>query len=380
MEDQFLSEVHLDLKSNLIDASKLTDLAKQKYVTRIPLLMEDFSVKNSSVDSFESLDDSNLFGSSSDKISESAEVPDLDEDGDFKINRNAPEDKSPTMLTYVHCKQTNLLSVGLQIWRASLFLLDFIFSKSGDTVFDKDSHCIELGCGIGVCSSILQMKVKCLIATDKYENILDLCLENMRIQLENNLLKVGKNTEVLFSQSATPCGTKDCRILDWFEISEIFDSMDFPNRDVLISYFKSKSTLSLLDSDNAAKFCWSKRDISNLTKTNKIIAADCIYEKPLTIAFFKTLMTLCIISEEKEIQIFIAVEKRLNFTIEDLDITSPCYNHFIKILKHLEKHNNIINSWKMDGTFKVTQIKSFEQVICYERNNSLELWAVTYIR
>lgn len=196
----------------------------------------------------------------------------------------------------------------------------------------------------------------------------------MRFQLENNCLKVDEGAKTL--SQFTPRGTGDCKIMNWFEISDVFDSMVSPNRNAVISYFKSK--FMVLDSNNDIKFGWSKQDISNLIRLNRIIAADCIYEERLTIAFFKTLMTLCLISEEKEIQIFIAVEKRLNFTIEDLDITSPCYNHFIEMLKHLEQYNNILKNWKMDGLFKVTQIKSFEQFVCYDRNDLLELWKITY--
>ena len=173
MEDQFLSEVHLDLKPNLIaEESKQADLSKQKYVTRIPLLMDQLSIGHLNFEFARRLDDevADKYKISSSAVA--AEISELDDDGDFEINRIPPEDNSSIMLTFVHCKETDLFSVGLQIWRASLFLLDFIFSKSGE-VFDENSHCIELGCGIGVCSSILQMKVKYLIASDKDKDILD---------------------------------------------------------------------------------------------------------------------------------------------------------------------------------------------------------------
>ena len=361
MEDKFLSEVHLDLKSSVVEESKPIVLTKQKFVTRIPILMDLFETLDNNVDEKER---------ENRNVKNSTDVSsDLDDDGDFEINQNNPKTKTATMLTFVHCKETNLSDVGLQIWRASLYLLDFIFSSVDDF---NNSHCIELGCGIGVCSSILQMKVKCLIATDKEENILELCLENMKLQLENSTFV--ENTKTLSKSNG------NCRLLDWFEISKIYDRLDSPDRNSLISYFESKFPQNQEELLDRLTFNWSQQDISNLKRTNRIIAADCIYDEALTIAFLKTILSLCLISEEKEIRIFIAVEKRLNFTFEDLDVTSPCYNHFIKLLTHLELHNNLNDCWKIDGLFKFKQSEPFGQFLYYERTNLLELWEITFTR
>ena len=50
MEDKFLSEVHLDLKSSVVEESKPIVLTKQKFVSRIPILMDLFETLDNNFD------------------------------------------------------------------------------------------------------------------------------------------------------------------------------------------------------------------------------------------------------------------------------------------------------------------------------------------
>ena len=384
--DQFVSEVHLDFRPSLVAADSISDsFSKEKFVTRIPLFIESFK-RNSKAFTECDVCDENY---DKDKKQISSKKQKLDEDGDFELNREEDSKiERHTKLSFVHCRRTNLSDVGLQIWRASLFLLDFIFSSTnnpddGDcTLFDDDCYCIELGCGIGMCSSILQMmEMKSLIATDKDSEILDLCSENMKFQLENSFLaeympRADNNQENILSP-------EQCKKLDWFEISKIYDMLDIKKSNettTLMSHLETYLGEGLGNKQNqslTSSYAWSKQDILKLKKTDRIIAADCIYDETLTLWLFKTLMILCLVSEASEIRVFFAVEKRLNFTLEDLDVASPCYNHFIKLMGELVQNDK---SWKIGGSFEVKQIKQFEQFLGYERSELLELWEICYTR
>ncbi|XP_065656786.1 methyltransferase-like protein 22 [Hydra vulgaris] len=88
-----------------------------------------------------------------------------------------------------------------------------------------------------------------------------------------------------------------------------------------------------------SEFSWIDKDCLVIEKTNIIIAADCIYDE----------------------------EKRLNFSIEELDVSSPSYEHFRNLLHCYSSSNNI----------SITNIPlDFPIFVDYERSSYLELWRI----
>ena len=106
------------------------------------------------------------------------------------------------------------------------------------------------------------------------------------------------------------------RMLDWTRLDEIFSPQD-----------GSKDTES-------AAFRWMDKDREVLTSVDVFLAADVIYDPPLTSAFFQTLARLMRYSQKDSI-CYLSLEKRFNFTLEDLDVRDPAYEHFLSFVDSL---------------------------------------------
>jgi len=72
----------------------------------------------------------------------------------------------------------------------------------------------------------------------------------------------------------------------------------------------------------------------------------------------------------KGMVLFLAIERRLNFTIEDLAVTSPAYNYFLDRIDVLERKDKTITARKL-GT-------EFPQYLQYERVKELVNSAILY--
>lgn len=83
----------------------------------------------------------------------------VDQDGDFE--RTSAQ--SHRVLHIEHEMETSLSQVGLQLWRASLFLSDFVLNNV-DLV--KDRTVIELGTGLGLVSFVASIYARLVFATD----------------------------------------------------------------------------------------------------------------------------------------------------------------------------------------------------------------------
>uniref|UniRef100_A0A8C3BIC2 Methyltransferase like 22 n=1 Tax=Cairina moschata TaxID=8855 RepID=A0A8C3BIC2_CAIMO len=94
------------------------------------------------------------------------------------------------------------------------------------------------------------------------------------------------------------------------------------------------------------------------------------YDDDLTDALFRTLYRITH-NLKNSCTVFLAIEKRLNFTLRHMDITCEAYSHFRNTLNDLEN--------LQDGKMKYTvePIKpDFCQFLSYERIEQLELWKI----
>ena len=318
-DDLVLSEVHLCKSKN-----KVTN---KNYITR-------FSIKY-----MKSKEQEALLPSSNEYALE------YDSDGD--INTNRAELNDIITLTIIHCNSTHLKDVGKQVWAASLLMADFIIYSN---IF-KDCYCIELGAGVGICSLLSSFKASHVFSTDKEGEILSLAKENYAT---NSFLKLildaFKEEKEKFVENVS------FRKLNWFNVNHI------PN-ERSINLFTS----NLNSQDNHSEFSWTDNDNWIIGKTNVIIAADCIYDEILTEKIFHVIFALSDLSNANPVVVFMSVEKRLNFTLEKLDIAAPSYEHFCDILQSFSNSINIhITNVPLD----------FPIYIDYERSKYLELWRI----
>lgn len=226
-----------------------------------------------------------------------------------------------------HTMATPLEDVGKQVWRGALLLADFILS---DPDMFRGATVLELGAGTGLTSIIMATAAKTVYCTDVGEDLLSMCKRN--IALNKHILE--------------PAGGEvKVRQLDWLQD-------DFCT-------------------DPTMEFSWTNEEVADLNNTSFIIAADVCYDDDLTDGLFRTLCRLCS-NFPRICTIFISMEKRMNFTLQHMEVSCEAYDHFIHCMCQLQE--------MVDGRcrFSVEQLPSnFGQFLLYERVEQLELWKVT---
>ncbi|XP_072791740.1 methyltransferase-like protein 22 isoform X2 [Taeniopygia guttata] len=208
-----------------------------------------------------------------------------------------------------HTMATPLEDVGKQVWRAAFLLADYILFKR-DTF--RGCSVLELGGGTGITSIIMATAAKRVYCTDVGEDLLGMCEQN--VALNKHLMEPG---------------------------------------------------------DPEAPYSWSEEEIADLLDhCSVIMAADVFYDDDLTDALFRTLYRITH-NLRNSCTVYLALEKRLNFTLRHMDVTCEAYSHFRNTLNDLES--------LQDGKMKYTvePIKpDFCQFLVYEWIEQLELWKV----
>ncbi|XP_076036790.1 methyltransferase-like protein 22 isoform X4 [Oratosquilla oratoria] len=238
----------------------------------------------------------------------------IDEDGDLDVVRRGRVGAHEGAVIIEHCSSTTLDLVGEQVWRGALFLADFLLHHPEVC---RGQDILEVASGVGLTSIVAGMIGRKVIITDVDRgDILDLVRRNVK-----------RNGEVL-------------------KANMLIREIDFFNHGTLDDIRKELSNVSV------------------------ILAADVVYHNQLTDAFFETVYTL--MSKPPCKTMYIALEKRYVFTIEDMDTVAPCYEYFKQCLDQLTKRNSENVSWSVEEV--VT--KTLPQYFTYERNKHLVLWKI----
>ncbi|XP_071629169.1 methyltransferase-like protein 22 isoform X1 [Temnothorax longispinosus] len=193
-----------------------------------------------------------------------------DSDDDLDVDR----DREGVILIE-HSVSTELSLVGLQVWRASLLLADYILSHPDSF---RKQIILELGSGVGLTSIVASYLAKEVICTDiNVGGILNLIKRNF---LRNH------------------------------------------------TYVRSNYRIEEV---NFLNLQWSKKLEERLQSANVVLAADVIYDDKITDGFVRTLMKL--LHTKKKKTIYVALEKRYVFTVADLDTTAPMYEEFLRCVE-----------------------------------------------
>ncbi|XP_061829804.1 methyltransferase-like protein 22 [Nerophis lumbriciformis] len=230
-----------------------------------------------------------------------------------------------------HTMATPLEDVGKQVWRGAFLMADFLLSNP---LMFKAATAVDLGAGTGLTSIIMATVAKRVYCTDVGDDLLSMCQKNITLN-ENMIERAGGEVKV--------------RQLDWLK--------------------------SELCTDSDVEFSWTEEEVADIhDNASFIIAADVCYDDDLTDGLFRTLYRLCN-NFFHACTIFISIEKRLNFTLREMDVSCEAYNHFRHCLYQLED--------TVDGQCKYTVEQlpcTFPQFLQYERIEHLELWKVTVNR
>lgn len=236
-----------------------------------------------------------------------------DADGDLQVTRRNNLHKKEGVVLIEHQSATTLDLVGEQVWRGALFLADFILHHP--EIF-KNANILELASGVGLTSIVAGMLAKKVVITDVDRgDILTLIDRN-----------VERNREIMKAEILV----KEIDFYDHATIDENFESL---------------------------------KDIS------VIMAADTIYHNQLTDQFFRTILRL--MCEPPNKTMYVALEKRFVFTIEDMDTVAPCYDYFLDRIEWLRCQNLSTINW----TIEEVPI-DFKQYFIYEKTRHLVLWKI----
>nr|XP_014705441.2 methyltransferase-like protein 22 isoform X6 [Equus asinus]XP_014705442.2 methyltransferase-like protein 22 isoform X6 [Equus asinus] len=217
----------------------------------------------------------------------------LTQEEDDLLGDEAQESSPHDVIKIEHTMATPLEDVGKQVWRGALLLADYILSQWG---LFQGRTVLELGAGMGLTSIIAATVAQTVYCTDVGADLLTMCQRN--IALNSHLTAAGG-------------GVVKVKELDWLKDD--------------------------LCTDPKVPFSWSEEDVSDLySHTTILLAAEVFYDDDLTDALFKTLFRLTRKLKNACIAI-LSVEKRLNFTLRDLDVTCEAYDHFRSALRRLEK-------------------------------------------
>ncbi|XP_013788406.1 methyltransferase-like protein 22 isoform X2 [Limulus polyphemus] len=255
-----------------------------------------------------------------------------DDDGDLLVKREESDEKEVMLLNHFLCTPLDL--VGLQVWSGALLLSDYLLCYGHKIL--NEHHVLELGAGSGLCSIIAGMFSSCVFCTDFVDNVLEFSQNN--VEMNKHLLGY-------FQRSNSIC-EKSCPV-----IVKRFD------------WTKHECEINLED-----PWGWTMQEKDDLKKVNVILAADVIYDDNLTDAFFETVIRLMLQPPSKVL--YISLEKRINFSLDVMDVACPAYTHFYQYLQNLPLHSG-------HQDWDVQQVPTFfPQLFHYKRTPQLELWRV----
>ena len=244
----------------------------------------------------------------------------VDEDGDLvlprkKIKKLIPQRQPPPDVVIRHHGATPISGVGLQVWRGSLLLADFAMSSAlGRRVRGKT--CLELGSGTGVAGILLARSGADVFITDIGDDVLRNCADN-----------VGANEELVGGGGAVWV-----RELDWGSPHHATGASSADGGDGAAAPAAAAAAAASQGhpQKGSSPFGWSVPDRQRLQELEYVFAGDTVYDDSLTDSFLVCARHLLLLPRRPVL--FLAMEKRWNFTLQDMDTRAPAFDHLMRLL------------------------------------------------
>ncbi|KAI8056792.1 hypothetical protein BDF22DRAFT_667944 [Syncephalis plumigaleata] len=238
---------------------------------------------------------------------------------------------------------TDLQTVGEQVWTGALLLADYLIAYH-TALFSKQQAAtvLELGAGTGLCSILLhRLGVPYVFCTDGQQQVLRNCDYNVK-----------------YNQSdGTDNGGVFVRHLDW-QHPPAWLSDDSSSNNIV---------------ESLEEFDWKESDIVRIRSDTQIfVAADVIYDNEATSAFLSMVNQLLkpssMVKGNATRLFYVASEKRINFSLDELRVTAVAHDHFFRELRN---YPNL----QVDTDLPISTLP---QRFAYTRNENLVLWRISW--
>ncbi|BFZ02948.1 hypothetical protein BsWGS_05987 [Bradybaena similaris] len=246
-----------------------------------------------------------------------------------KVQPQSEEKDSCGVLTIEHSMGTSIPEVGYQVWSGALLLCDYLLHNSTNLA---EAIVLDLGTGTGITAIVAAMFAPQVLSTDYLPGVVGLAERNWE-----------RNKDLLPLRA---CDQMCFKILDW-----------------------TKCWASL-DSVPESKYALTHADLKLVEEATVILAAEAIYDDELTDGLFTTIYNLLMKPPSKTV--VLTVERRVIFSVDNKDVCSPAYEHFLENLQDLVTVD--------EGPVRFTAKKydtSLPQCFCYQRVKELELWEIS---
>uniref|UniRef100_A0ACD5UI84 Uncharacterized protein n=1 Tax=Avena sativa TaxID=4498 RepID=A0ACD5UI84_AVESA len=131
-------------------------------------------------------------------------------------------------------------------------------------------------------------------------------------------------------------------------------------------------------SDPSSKYVWSASEIEEAEKATLLLAADVIYSDGLTDLFFDTVIQLMSCGAKKVL--YLTLEKRYNFSLDELDVVANGYKHFRSFFSVQDGHEGLDTAALKPGLvgeqIDLTRVPQYIRE--YVRGEDLEMWKLMY--
>ncbi|ERN13985.1 hypothetical protein AMTR_s00021p00171430 [Amborella trichopoda] len=240
-----------------------------------------------------------------------------------------------------HKTTSSIPNVGLQVWSTALMLADFVLHTIFTSSDFNDAIVLELGAGTGLVGILLARVARSVYLTDIDEEILENCSTN--VHLNSKMYLHGESSIHV-------------RELNW--------NNSWP-----------PEVHCCDDPSLRTKYSWSLSEIQEVEGALVLLAADVIYSDDLTHSFFDTVGKLMEQGSRKVL--YLCLEKRYNFSLDELDVVANGYSHFRKYFIDEEDYNSTNGSIMpcfIGRRIDISQIPQF--IPEYSRGEDLELWKI----
>lgn len=234
----------------------------------------------------------------------------------------------------------------LKLWKGALLLCDYLLTHPPG---EPQPVLVELGAGIGLASIVAALLWDRVYLTDYSDEILEVAEHN--VSANSHLLRnLGREADVpdrvLVRQYNWQCSD---------------------NEDPVIAARHGHEALT------AVRHAWTAEDAETLSGGRSVlfVAADVIYDDKITNALFHKLTQVMLPGET----LIMTLERRVNFSIEDMAVVAQGYSAFMRWIHHLPLPHE---ASERPPAFRGERLEiDFPQCVeGYERTNELELWRI----